>query len=512
MINNDASISAAGGTCLGAIFGDHEGRKVNSFIKFLLAEYEVVVVEALAWKEALVLAQSMGLHKVILETDNATIFNKLQASKSDFSYLGSLQNLNTNNLSQLFAHNAVNPPQLLPNGQLNVSSLVQNVNQLLQMQMTNCGPQNLGPFANARMGLANGNGVVPQSVDGNAPKHLKDNAAVTKDFGSPQTQRNQNGFSPGAAKSQSNAGVVNGDNDRKNSWRKSHNKNFIGNHKQDASQRGSLVLNYTEQEIQQWREARRKNYPSNANMEKKSKENPTQAEVMDAVAKMRRQQLKEILAKQAELGCEVAEVPSYYLSDSELQTDSRQQNYKEFGKRENFHKKFDKKGKFHQIDRFPKRQRPDNSNSANLQNQSNRFNKKQRMANGCTTNPQTDNKREPSLLKKLLSCDIKRDKRHLLQVFRFMVMNSFFENWPEKSLKFPEVIVKESGDENAILEEKPQVVKGDASDGLNSATVENYTVDDSCSALGKNVASCSIAYAVAEDEVERSQEDGEIMD
>ncbi|KAI3448732.1 hypothetical protein Pfo_005397 [Paulownia fortunei] len=487
---------------------------------------------------------------------------------------GSLQNLNTNNLPQLFAHNAVNPPQFLPNGQLNVPNLVQNVNQLLQMQMTNCGPQNLGPFVNARMGLANGNGVVPQSVDGNGLKHINHNAAVTKDFGSPQTHRNQNVFSPGAAKSQSNAGVLNGDNDRKNSWRKSHNQNFIGNHKHDASQRGfskrqfhhrqnaqgnfkfnnenrgkgnknngvknfnlsnpckqihvgkkrSLVLNYTEQEIQQWREARRKNYPSNANMEKtlllqKLKENPTQPEVTDAVAKIRRQQLKEILAKQAELGCEVAEVPSCYLSDSELQTDGRQQNKKEFSKRERFRNKFDKKGKFHPSEQFSKRQRSENSDSANLQNQSDRFTKKQRLANGCTTNLRTDSKREPSLLTKLLSSDIKKDKKHLLQVFRFMVMNSFFKNWPEKSLKFPVVIVKESCDENGILEEKPQVVKDDASDGLASATVENYTVctgdfDDSSSeeadALDKNAASCSRAYAVAEDEGERLQELGEI--
>ncbi|GFQ01456.1 hypothetical protein PHJA_002289500 [Phtheirospermum japonicum] len=251
---------------------------------------------------------------------------------------GPLQTLNTDNSPQLFAHNAVNQPQYMPNGQLNVPNLVQNVNQLLQMQMANCGPQNLGPFANARMGLANGNGIVPQLVDGNGINHLNHNAAVTQDFGSPQTQGNHNPFSPGAAKSQSNARIVNVDNDGKNSWRKSQNKNFIGNHKIDTSQRGifsknqfhyrqnargsfklnndnggkgkknngvkkifssnpaeqiqpgkkrSIVLNYTEQEIQQWREARRKNHPSNANVEKKSKHKPT--EVMDAVAKMRRQ-------------------------------------------------------------------------------------------------------------------------------------------------------------------------------------------------------------------------------
>ncbi|GFQ01455.1 hypothetical protein PHJA_002289400 [Phtheirospermum japonicum] len=170
-------------------------------------------------------------------------------------------------------------------------------------------------------------------------------------------------------------------------------------------------------------------------------------------------QLKEILAKQAELGCEVAEVPAYYLSDSELQTEGRQQNRKEFGKQENFLSKFDRNSKVHQYDRFSKRQRSDNRDPANMQKQYVRFNKKQRLSNGCTSDHRTDNnKREPSLLKKLLSSDFKRDKRHLLQVFRFMVTNSFFENRPEKSLKFPRVIVTESGDESEILEKKPQIV------------------------------------------------------
>lgn len=115
---------------------------------------------------------------------------------------GTFQNLNTNNLPQLFAHNAGNPPQFLPNGQLNMPNLVQNVNQLLQMQVMSCGPQNLGLFVNARSGVGNSNGVVPQPVDGNGLKHINHNAAVMKDFGSRQAQWNQNPFSPGAAKSQ----------------------------------------------------------------------------------------------------------------------------------------------------------------------------------------------------------------------------------------------------------------------------------------------------------------------
>jgi cleavage and polyadenylation specificity factor subunit 4 len=45
-------------------------------------------------------------------------------------------------------------------------------------------------------------------------------------------------------------------------------------------------------------------------------------------------------------------------------------------------------------------------------------------------------KREATLLENLLSREIKREKSHLLQIFRFMVNNSFFSEWPNKSLKF----------------------------------------------------------------------------
>lgn len=164
------------------------------------------------------------------------------------------------------------------------------------------------------------------------------------------------------------------------------------------------------------------------------------------------------MAKQAELGCEVAEIPSCYLSDTEQQTDGMQQNSKAFGKRGRFQNKFDKRGKFQQRDRFPKRQRYENRHSPGL-------------ANGRTTNLRVENKKEPSLLKKLLSSEIKKDKKRLLQVFRFMVANKFFENWPETPLRFPPVIVKESGVESEIVQEKSELINGDTSNSL--ATLEN---------------------------------------
>ncbi|KAH6804171.1 hypothetical protein C2S51_032418 [Perilla frutescens var. frutescens] len=402
---------------------------------------------------------------------------------------------NPNNQLQWNGANASAPQQFLPNGPLNVPNLVQNVSQLLQMQMMNVGPQNLGLFMNAQTGGGSNNGVLPQPVDGNGLNHMSHNDALTKDPGFHHAQQSWDIFSPGAAKPQSNAGVVNDVNDRKNNWRKPHNKNFNGNHKHDASQRQfphrqnaqgnfkfnnenrgkgnknfggknfdlsnpsekmqvgrkrSIVLNYTEQEIRQWREDRKKNFPSKTNMEKKLKKNPKQPEVSDEASKKRRQQLKEILAKQAELGCEVAEIPSCYLSDPEQQTDDVQQNNKAFGRSQRFHNRFDKKGKFQQNDR---------------------------------------EKMEPSLLQKLLSSEIKKDKKHLLQVFRFMVVNNFFENSPEKPLKFPQVIVKESGNECEIVEQKSEMIQGDASNGV--ATLENDRVSTSYDNGSRNVADIS---------------------
>ncbi|XP_042043168.1 uncharacterized protein LOC121788587 [Salvia splendens] len=412
---------------------------------------------------------------------------------------GAFHNLNANNLPQPFAQNAVNPAQFMPNWPMNVPNLVQNVTQLLQMQMMNGAPQNLGLFMNAQAAAGSNNVALSQPVGGNSLPSMNHNNAPTKGIGAHHAQRNWDVFAPGAANPQSDAGVVSDANDRKNNWRKPREKNITGNLKHNKSQRGfgnkqfhprqnaqgnfnfnnenrgkgnknfagknfnasshseqtqmgkkrPLMLNYTEQEIKHWHEERKKNYPSQANTEKKLKKNPKQPEVEDETAKIRRQQLKEILAKQAELGCEVAEIPSCYLSDPEQQAGGNRQNNKPFGKRDRFQNKFDKKGRFQKGGRFSKRQRYENGHSTDLQNQT-----------GCTTNPpHNESKKEPSLLKKLLSSEIKKDKKHLLQVFRFMVVNNFFKNWPEKPLEFPKVIVKESGNESEILKPETDMIE-----------------------------------------------------
>ncbi|KAL3618001.1 hypothetical protein CASFOL_038322 [Castilleja foliolosa] len=249
-------------------------------------------------------------------------------------------------------HQLPAPPFTYPNAFFAATQFSPFLQSPSQMQMANYGPQNFGPFVKSGMFQANGNGIVPQLVDVYGINHLNHNAGVAQGFGSPQTQGDHISFSPDAAKSQEyifnkneyhrqnaqGSSKLNNENGGGKGNKNNGVKNLFSSNPAEQIQCGkkrSQVLNYTEQEIQQWREARRKNHPSNGNMGNKSKENPIQSELMDEAAKMRRQQLKEILAKQAELGCEVAEVPSYYLSDSELHSDGRKQNRKKSGNKNN---------------------------------------------------------------------------------------------------------------------------------------------------------------------------------
>ncbi|CAN8300486.1 unnamed protein product [Cochlearia groenlandica] len=181
--------------------------------------------------------------------------------------------------------------------------------------------------------------------------------------------------------------------------------------------RSSYALIYTPKEVQQWREARRKNYPTKQVVEKNAKKNVSDS-ILDEEAKMRRQQLREVLAKQAELGIEVAEVPSHYLSnkDEQVTGDRRDNN--------------GRKGRF--------------QNNRHRRNRKPRFQDK----NPSQETSMTMMTRKPTLLEKLLSADIKRDKSQLLQVFRFMVMNSFLQESPEQPLKLPLVTVEETGCEH----------------------------------------------------------------
>ncbi|XP_010536302.1 PREDICTED: putative uncharacterized protein DDB_G0274405 [Tarenaya hassleriana] len=194
--------------------------------------------------------------------------------------------------------------------------------------------------------------------------------------------------------------------------------------------KSSIALVYTDKEIRQWREERRKNYPTKVNVEKKLKKISSDCNV-DEEAKTRSQQLKEILAKQAELGVEVAEVPSYYFSNTSEEVSKDKVDNGQFVRSQQVHNRHDRKGRFQS--RNGKRRHGEND----------KFSKKPRFQDRNSAKESFVNTRKPTLLEKLLSADVRRDKHRLLQVFRFMVMNEFFKELPEQPLKLPLVLVED---------------------------------------------------------------------
>ncbi|XP_018445063.1 uncharacterized protein LOC108816986 isoform X2 [Raphanus sativus] len=210
------------------------------------------------------------------------------------------------------------------------------------------------------------------------------------------------------------------------------------------------IPNYPPKEVQQWRQARRKNFPTKLNVEKKIKKNDSNSG-LDDEAKLRRQQLREVLAKQRELGVEVAEVPSHYLSNpvEQVNGDNSGQFQNKDGRKGRFrHNKRRYGGK----DKFDKRRKFQDKDSSEE-------------SSTITT-------REPTLLEKLLSADIKKDKIQLLQVLRFMEMNSFFKESPEGPLKFPLVMVEETGCEHAeeVLSDDDDVDESGDDDSCDEAS------------------------------------------
>ncbi|XP_031093287.1 putative uncharacterized protein DDB_G0274405 isoform X1 [Ipomoea triloba] len=404
----------------------------------------------------------------------------------------------------------------LPNGQCNLpnNNLMQTVNQLLQLQMQLQMQMQMPNFAQG-IGMPGipGVGVQNPAFTGNSQftqqpmngnflnQSQQGNAPPMNAFGMvPQPHLNQSSLNhPDAAKSQGDLGQA-ARGDTKGNWKSSPNNNFKRNQRHDAPHTGfrkavpqsvqnakrnfnnhndslrkahskggpenspkkqnqnekkrPLPLLYTEKEIQQWREDRRKNYPSKANIEKKSQKLAGTEDNANA-AKLRRQQLKEILAKQAELGCEIAEIPSSYLSDLERPGHERE-NRRPFRKNEKFQYKSNKRGRFGQKNQFSKKQKFEDPSSSNIQEQNDNNSREQKLEKSGSA---SQSKRKPTLLQKLLGADIRRDKQHLLQVFRFMVMNSFFTECPEKPLKFPSVIVKESENQNVASEQASPPLK-----------------------------------------------------
>ncbi|KAH9295936.1 hypothetical protein KI387_039524 [Taxus chinensis] len=282
-------------------------------------------------------------------------------------------------------------------------------------------------------------------------------------------------------------------------------------------------------EIQQWRDERKKHYPTEANVKRKAQqmqERRARGELIDEDSKIRRQRMKEILAKQAELGLQVAEVPSHYISDGPFYQKGHHKsgarvNYDSFGKpnkSDNSAMKIPRindltsprsvlnhlssfkieqpqeeggtaipipeilGSEVYSLSLIPEKddkncKTKDSASQVAISTEDISLNKGQKSekcqkickffqhgrclkGQRCTfrhahrandtrkgaivaselptriTVPSKLPKRKPTLLEKLLSGEIKKEKSHLLQIFRFMVNNSFLTEWPNEPLKF----------------------------------------------------------------------------
>ncbi|KAM1018498.1 hypothetical protein ACFX2C_040122 [Malus domestica] len=405
---------------------------------------------------------------------------------------------------QIFGHNMLNLQQQmnqnmgLPYGQFCLPNSMQNMNQFVPMQMQN------PPQVRPNYGFPVSNQAPQTTMSQNVPLFANNRANLHSNQAGQQVNQNQQnlGLPPvqGTQLVQENKTNSSGGYNSNSNWKQSPSKSFTKNPKnhqggfqnpqahhmknakgkfsfpnghkgkglrnesegkfslanssnQGRERKRSLFLSYTEQEIERWREERRKHYPSKSNIEKKISEKLINSEVIEREVNIRREQLKDILTKQAELGVQIAEVPSHYLADSN-QGHIKEDN-ETLTKKGRSSNKFGKREKYDRKDRFSKRQRSHQRDSSSDPS----FDKRE------------PNKREPTLLQKLLSADIRRDRSHLLQVFRFMVTNSFFKDCPDKPLKFPTVAVKESSCDEEVAQKLSSLVEKDAFKGSDKSMV-----------------------------------------
>uniref|UniRef100_A0A7I4CVX0 C2H2-type domain-containing protein n=1 Tax=Physcomitrium patens TaxID=3218 RepID=A0A7I4CVX0_PHYPA len=208
-------------------------------------------------------------------------------------------------------------------------------------------------------------------------------------------------------------------------------------------------------EIRAWREERMRNYPTRSNIQRKKEAlegKVARGELIDEDTRKRQQRMKEILAKQAELGVPVAEVPAHYLS----------QSYKEDRGRGRCKKGF----KCHFAHTGPRGKKGGDNEAGR----------------GGPKGVGVEKKRPPTLLSKLLQGEINRDKSYILQCLRYFVNNNFLLNWPNQlseSIELPEqsddahessdysegevveapdVLLADTAIINTLLSERPEVL------------------------------------------------------
>uniref|UniRef100_A0ACD5W1I4 Uncharacterized protein n=1 Tax=Avena sativa TaxID=4498 RepID=A0ACD5W1I4_AVESA len=254
---------------------------------------------------------------------------------------------------------------------------------------------------------------------------------------------------------------------------------------------------YDPNEVKQWVQARKKNYPTSVNVDKKLSQSQLDDQKKDEEAQTRRQELKEVLAKQKELGLELPELPPGYLSETEGQPREPQGNERESKWRtQQRDSRFGNRGG--RGGRGNKRQRNDHRDFQS---------KRPREWNNSRAMVKS---RELTLFQKLVSCDMKRDRHRLLHTFKFMAQNNFFKDWPDKPLEFPSVKV------NQIELEIDDIAAEDLDDDLPDAE----TAKDSSSSLGLKEdgeqqdlgSSSSDEEAGSKDDDESDEEEGEVAD
>jgi cleavage and polyadenylation specificity factor subunit 4 len=109
--------------------------------------------------------------------------------------------------------------------------------------------------------------------------------------------------------------------------------------------------------------------------------------------------------------------------------------------------------------------------------------------------------REPTLLHKLLSSDIKRDRHRLLHTFKFMALNNFFKDWPDKPLQFPIVKVNQ-------IEIEDDVATGNLDDLENDEMAEDSRIDTTGNGVRKELSSIDEETGIADSD----EEDGASAD
>eukprot|EP00250_Pteridium_aquilinum_P005326 c15437_g1_i2 orf=409-2400(-) len=281
--------------------------------------------------------------------------------------------------------------------------------------------------------------------------------------------------------------------------------------------RKALALRSMEdkEDIRRWREERKRSYPTSANTQRKAQERDRkEAEGEDEEAERRRQRMRDVIARQKQLGFQAPEIPSHFFharydrrpkrsrvdSSIELPTARKETAMADAtdGKAVCAERKADDIEMLH--DRATTVEEKSSQKNSDLKNDSqdreschddrtidddNGFHRKgharkgnrnksvswheRRKQHHSNDTRNAGSPRQPTLLSKLLHDDIQKENSYLLQCCRFIVNNAFLQDFSPTSLKHFEWIV-------AAM---PASVDGSSANAMDSnAQMKSETRDD----------------------------------